>query len=108
MNATTYIVETSLRAGMREQETEFTIDWAGISPEQERELAARTLRIKRQGIWRREGIIPKQEKILAVDHVFGTRMPRKTAPTIDNTEQMFRALSPEQQQAVLARITNKS
>ena len=49
-----------------------TINWKDITPEQERELAARSIAIKWQNEVRSQGIVPEtREEIDAVDYALG-------------------------------------
>ena len=99
MNTTTEIT-TRPEAGAEGIVTNLTIDWDGMTEEDTRALAQQALVVKLQSAWRKNGIPAGDHTVKAVDHKVGARAPRtKLTP-----EQLVKALSPEEQANLLAKL----
>lgn len=100
MNATTNTkVKTKADARSEAVETDLTINWEGMEPEDIRALAQAHLIVKIQGDWRRNGIPAGEATVNAADYKIGVRK----APTKQTLEQMLSKLTPEERAALLAK-----
>ncbi len=102
-------VSTKTNATAPAVDTELTIDWEGMTREDERALARQSIVIKWQGKRRDKkgtkknpepvkGSVPKVDSIKAADYKVGT----KVAKPKKSIQELFAELSPEQQREFLA------
>lgn len=75
---TTTTVSTKPNAGADAIETNLTINWGGMSPEEVQALAQQALIVKWQAQQRKSGSIPADATVNATDYKVGARAPRKT------------------------------
>lgn len=61
-------------------ETNVTLDFTGVSQDELQTLAASTVIINQQAIWRTSGIIPKSETIVVRDQLDRERKPFVVTP----------------------------
>lgn len=81
--------------------TNLTIDWEGMTEEDLRALAQQALVVKLQSQWRNNSIPETDTEVKAVDYKVGVRAPRGPVDPIA----LFKKMSPEEQAAFLAKIT---
>jgi hypothetical protein len=98
---TSHEVSTKVEAGAASIETNLTVNWDGMEQSDILALAAQSLIIKWQGRVRKEGEIPTEASINAVDHKIGVRAPRGPV----NLVSAFEKLSPDERAAMLAKLT---
>lgn len=92
-------VTTRPSAGAEPVTTNLTINWDGMTPEDERALAQQALIVKLQGGWRKNGI-PSEVTVNAVEHKVGTRAPRGPV----NIESAIQNLDADEKAALLAKL----
>lgn len=97
MNTTNTTVKTKTSAREDAVETNLTIEWEGMEPEDVRALAQQALIVKVQNEWRRKGIPAGDHTIQAADYKVGVRRPA----TKQTLEQMLAKLSAEERAALL-------
>lgn len=97
---TSHEVSTKPEASAASVETALTINWDGMEQSDIIALAAQSLIIKWQGRVRKEGVIPTEASINAVDHKIGVRAPRGPV----NLVAAFGKLSPEERAAMLEKL----
>lgn len=95
----TFTVNTKPDKDGKPVQTKLTIDFTGVSPEVLQEIATSAIVIKWQGQVRKNGI-PAEAAIKAVDYRPGVRLAQ-TPPTM---EQLVSLMTPEQKQALLAKL----
>lgn len=77
MNTTNHTVRTKVDARSKDKvETSVTIDWANISLEDTRKMAAKTIIIAAQSEWRADGSIPREATLDAHVYANPNRKPR--------------------------------
>jgi len=91
-------VSTKLNASAEKTDTNLTINWAGMTPEDVQALAQQALIVKLQGQWRRDGAIPAEATVNATDHKVGSRAPKKSL------EETVASLSADDRTALIARL----
>ena len=98
-NVTNTTIKTKADAKSEAIETNLTIDWEGMEPEDVQALAQQALIVKVQGDWRRNGIPAGDFTVKAADHKVGVRRPA----TKQTLEQMLAKLSSEERAELLAK-----
>ncbi len=108
---TEYDIDTKAKADVTNEDgtvtkfparkTKVTIDWDGLSEDETRELAARTIVIKWQNKARLADAIPEAIELKATDMRIGTRQPKVKL----SVEDQFKALSPEDRAALIAKYS---
>ena len=76
MESTNRKVSTKPDARGEAVETDLTLNWEGMTPEDVRALAEQALVVKLQGKWRKDGI-PSAITVNVVEHKVGVRAPKK-------------------------------
>lgn len=70
-------IETRLATGSPKVETELTLDWTGVTPEEMKEWASRTVVISWQRVSRDAGKIPTKDHVKVHDFMAGKGRPEK-------------------------------
>lgn len=96
-------IETRLAAGSPKITTELTLDWSGVTKEQERELAERSLVISLQRVYRDAGKIPAKDSVKVVDFLAGKGRPEKVV-TPEKVLAQIPTMKPEDRQRLLAAL----
>lgn len=99
-NETTTTISTRMKSDQAAIDTNLTIQWDGMTPEDIQALAQQALIVKLQGSFRKNGI-PATATIRAVDYKVGSRAARQPA----NLESLFAAMSAEEKAAFIEKAT---
>lgn len=84
------------------QETDLTINWDGMTPEDIKALASGALVVKLQNGWRKNGI-PASCTVNAVDHKVGVRTPKAPPVTIESLIEQAKS-DPAKKAELIARL----
>lgn len=71
------IVSTRMVKGGAEHKTDLTLDWTGVTQDQLKEWAGRTVIISAQRVWREAGKVPAREVLKVKDFMEGKGRPEK-------------------------------
>jgi hypothetical protein len=113
-NVTTHEVDTKMTRTGSATRTELDLDWTGVTDEQCREWAARTVIINVQRVFRDSGTIPPKAHFLVTDFMSGKGRPARVmtpekilaqAPKIAEDPKVAEALIKQLQESLKA---NKS
>lgn len=99
-NETKTIIATRVKADQPSIDTDLTIQWDGMTPDDIRALAQQALIVKLQNSYRKNGI-PATATIRAVDYKVGSRAARQPA----NLESLFAAMSATEKAAFIEKAT---
>lgn len=100
-NVTNTTISTKVNATDKEAtNTNLTLNWDGMTPEDIRALAQQALIVKVQAGFRRAKAIPGEATINVVEHKVGSRAPRQPVNLLDAVKNM----SPEEKAKLLAML----
>lgn len=99
---TEHSVKTRLAAGGTQFETDLTLDWEGMPQAEIIALAAKTVVIQMQSIWRDAGKVPGAEVQRVMDL---KNRPRATVITPEKIGAVAAKMTPEERAALIAKLT---
>ncbi len=100
-------VDTKLSKTGAAHETDLTLDWAGVTPEQLKEWAGRTVVISWQRVAREAGKIPPKDTVKVADFMAGKGRPDKIV-TPEKILASVEKMTPEAAADLLKRLTAAS